>query len=57
MSCVFASGPISHYMETNVYPVLVPGLEALLKEAENQDCFQVRNFTPETKCSRPVLFN
>uniref|UniRef100_H3C3X0 IQ motif containing K n=1 Tax=Tetraodon nigroviridis TaxID=99883 RepID=H3C3X0_TETNG len=40
--------PVSHYLETNVYPVLVPGLEALLKEAQNQDCFKrkITKFNP-----------
>eukprot|EP00066_Takifugu_rubripes_P012995 XP_011602261.1 PREDICTED: IQ domain-containing protein K [Takifugu rubripes] len=42
------SGPISHYLETNVYPVLVPGLEALLEDAQNHDCFErkITKFNP-----------
>uniref|UniRef100_A0A674NVD7 IQ motif containing K n=1 Tax=Takifugu rubripes TaxID=31033 RepID=A0A674NVD7_TAKRU len=42
------SRPISHYLETNVYPVLVPGLEALLEDAQNHDCFErkITKFNP-----------
>ncbi|XP_029014231.1 IQ domain-containing protein K isoform X2 [Betta splendens] len=32
--------PVTMFIEKLVFPVLLPGLEALLKEAEKHDCFQ-----------------
>uniref|UniRef100_A0A672GH02 IQ motif containing K n=1 Tax=Salarias fasciatus TaxID=181472 RepID=A0A672GH02_SALFA len=36
----FLSDPVTHYLERRVFPVLLPGLEALLREAEKHGCFQ-----------------
>lgn len=35
------SDPVTLFMENRVFPVLLPGLEALIKEAEKHECFQV----------------
>ncbi|KAM3863893.1 IQ domain-containing protein K [Diretmus argenteus] len=32
--------PVTRFLEEKVFPVLLPGLEAMLKEAEKQHCFQ-----------------
>lgn len=34
-------GPVERFMEKSVFPVLLPGLEALLTEAQKHECFQV----------------
>ncbi|XP_039979550.1 IQ domain-containing protein K [Xiphias gladius] len=34
------SGPVTRFMERRVFPVLLPGLEALLREAQKHGCFQ-----------------
>lgn len=39
--CVCVSGPVTHFLERNVFPVLLPGLEAMLKEAQKHSCFKV----------------
>ncbi|XP_077415284.1 IQ domain-containing protein K [Vanacampus margaritifer] len=37
--------PVTQYMEEKVFPVLVPALEAVLKEAEKQGCLQKKVIT------------
>ncbi|KAM6957249.1 IQ domain-containing protein K [Aplochiton taeniatus] len=36
------SAPVTKFMEESVFPVLLPGLEAMLREAERQQCLQRR---------------
>ncbi|XP_068605923.1 LOW QUALITY PROTEIN: IQ domain-containing protein K [Brachionichthys hirsutus] len=34
--------PVTHFLEKNVFPALLPGVEALLKEAQKHDCFETK---------------
>lgn len=49
MCCVyvFVLGPVTHYLQRTVFPVLLPGLEALLTEARKHGCFEVYISTDE----------
>lgn len=38
---VFMSGPFSQFLKSIIFPVLLPGLEAMLKEAKKHQCFEV----------------
>lgn len=38
---VCVSDPVTRFLEKRVFPVLLPGLEVLLKEAQKRGCFQV----------------
>lgn len=51
---VFVSGHVTRFLEKMVFPVLIPGLEALLREAQQHNCFEVcispeDYMQPETK--------
>lgn len=34
-------GPITQFLEGSIFPVLLPGIEALLKEVQKQDSYKV----------------
>ena len=42
-ACV--SDPVTSFLEKAVMPVLLPGLEAMLREAQRQHCLEVQHIT------------